>query len=164
MRTLIAASAFVSLFAIGAVVSACGSSSSQPTAPTATATVAGGTCPPPGYPNPPPGCIPYGQPTGQPTAYTPPPGPATAPPPPGPGTAPPPAPTTTATGMSTAGTIACTDDGPVCGTAHCNKAIGKCATPCGSTQFDCVSGNYCTVMPLVGPICQPVPNVGQVLP
>jgi hypothetical protein len=64
--------------------------------------------------------------------------------------------------MSTAGTIPCTDD-VGCGFAHCNKTVGKCATPCGSTALDCLPGNSCYVTPL-GNVCGPATGLGTVLP
>ena len=156
MRTLIAASAVVSFIGLGIVISACGSKDATPTpvAPTA-----GSPCGQPGQPicnNGPPG------------TYTPQ-GPGPAPSPTYPTTAPPTAPTIAptapppaATGMSTTGTIACTDD-VGCGFAHCNKAVGKCATPCGSTALDCLPGNSCYVTPL-GNVCGPATGLGTVLP
>lgn len=46
--------------------------------------------------------------------------------------------------------FACTADGPICGTHHCNTAAGKCAFPCLSAA-DCLAGMQCA-----GQFCIPV--------
>lgn len=167
MRTFVAASAVASLIVAGVLASACGKKDDtpQPMAPTNTVGYGPGQqCPPPGYPGQaPPGCNPYPtQPTGtmppQPTG-TMPPQPTIAPT----GTTPP---APTATGMSTAGTTPCQED-VTCLTAKCNKAVGKCATPCGSTQWDCQPGNQCVANTPIGAACVPQIAVlagAQVLP
>lgn len=164
MRTFVSASAIVSFIGIGIVIAACGGASTPPagTAPSAT-TYCGqpgqapcgptaplgygqppyGAQPQPGYPT----TAPQPQPTYAPTMTAPQPMPTTAPAP---------------AGMSTTGTLPCTDD-VACGFAHCNKTVGKCATPCQSTAQDCLPGNSCYVTPL-GNICGPATGLGTVLP
>jgi hypothetical protein len=86
------------------------------------------------------------QPTAQPQPYP----QATVAPQPYPQTAPASVPAAAGTMNPNPTGFACTADGPVCGTHHCNTAAGKCSFPCLSAA-DCLAGMQCA-----GQFCIPM--------